>query len=64
MQNENNNDQPKQIILTNGSIITPIELNGEVVRGQRRKVVDWSDLGYYVSEEELGKILAPFVVKK
>ena len=64
MQNENNNPS-KQIILTNGSIITPIELNesDKIIRGQRRgKIIEWYDYSCDISKEELDEILAPFVV--
>ena len=66
MQNENNNNQSKQIILTNGSIITPIELNGEdkVIRGQRRKVIEWYDMSLSMDIDHLDSILYEYVSGK
>lgn len=59
-----NNNQDNKIIFTNGSEIIPLKSNGEVIRGQRRMVInDISDISDYISSEELDKILDEYVNK-
>lgn len=62
MQNKNNNPS-KQIIFSNGSIITPIE-TGEIIRGRRRGMIeDIKDISDYISKEELDEIIGKMSIK-
>ena len=54
----------KEITLTNGSVIRTLESNCEVSRGNRAKMIDWMDMSYFLSKEEIEKILDRYDVAK